>query len=373
MQSFKQIFEIGTHIISLPIDRNYKLDELFDTSLTGSYIEKLDENGNFINKEKILFENNQFSVSENYKELVPFQTIRLTIRRKTEVNWKFSFKSDSFVKNNEMIINQGYDKNKVFHLMQLCDLIYEKESIIEKKILEHYKFDNYLYFSKQSHKLMKKNFFKLVFTALKSKTKIVDLQFMKLNKYDETLKKEIITLIFKGSKEAEDWMTNIGLKRATFFGKEEVHKGFYESLKLFLTTMKNEDFAKKEDKNIRFHDDIDYINENCQIILAGHSLGGAIATLAGCYFTDLGIKKENLNIYTFGAPPVGCDEFSQNYGKRVELYRIVNENDIVPKIDKITNLRHFGKEIILESNDNEIHSCDNYIDNLIDDLYSKES
>jgi predicted lipase len=191
---------------------------------------------------------------------------------------------------------------------------------------------------------------------------------MKLSRYDESIDKNIIVLIFQGSQEAEDWMTNLSIKRANYFGREEVHKGFYNSLKLFLRTVKNKEFETKDNKKFRFNKDIDFINDNCKLILAGHSLGGAVATLAGCYFHDLGIKKENMTIYTFGAPPVGCEEFCSIYRKKLNLYRVVNEKDVVPKIDKLTNLRHLGKEIQLISNENEIHSCTGYIDNLIDEL-----
>jgi hypothetical protein len=369
MNSFKQKLESGIHIISLPIDKEYKLDELFDSDLTGSFIEELNLNGTFTRKEKILFENNEFIVSSQYKRLKPFETIRLTLKRPININWQISFKSNSFIKKEELKIIQGYDKNKSLQLMQLCKLVYDNESDIEQKVLSQYKFDDFFYFSKQSHKyMMKKGFFKLFYTFFKSKTNIVDLQFMKLSRYDESIDKNIIVLIFQGSQEAEDWMTNLSIKRANYFGREEVHKGFYNSLKLFLRTVKNKEFETKDNKKFRFNKDIDFINDNCKLILAGHSLGGAVATLAGCYFHDLGIKKENMTIYTFGAPPVGCEEFCSIYRKKLNLYRVVNEKDVVPKIDKLTNLRHLGKEIQLISNENEIHSCTGYIDNLIDEL-----
>ena len=217
---------------------------------------------------------------------------------------------------------------------------------------------------------MKKGFFKLFYTFFKSKTNIVDLQFMKLSRYDKDIDKEIIVLIFQGSQEAEDWMTNISIRRANYFGKEKVHQGFYDSLKLFLKTVKNKDFSTKDKKIYRFHQDINFLNKNCKIVLAGHSLGGAVATLAGCYFHDIGVEKENMTIYTYGAPPVGCEEFCSKYRKKLNLYRVINERDVVPKIDRITDLEHLGEEIVLISNEQEIHSCADYIDNLIDELNS---
>lgn len=369
MNSFKQKLDVGTHILSLPIDKEYKLEELFDANLTGSTIEKLKSNGEYTKKEKVFFENNEFIVSDVYKTLNPFEIIRLDLKRAVVINWQISFKSNSFIKNNELKIVEGYDKSKSLQLMQLCKLVYDNETNIKEKVLNQYKFDEFFYFSKQSHKhMMKRGFFKLFYTFFKSKTNIVDLQFMKLSRYDEEINKNIIVLIFQGSQEAEDWMTNISIKRANYFGKEEVHKGFYDSLKLFLKTVKNKDFETKDKKTYCFHKDINFINDNCKIVLAGHSLGGAVATLAGCYFNDLGVNKENMTVYTFGAPPVGSDEFCLKYKDKLNLYRVINERDIIPKIDKLTNLRHIGEEVQLVSNENEIHSCADYIDNLIDEL-----
>lgn len=369
MNSLKRELKIGVHILSLPLDKEYKLEELFDSSLTGSTIEKIDKSGSFINKEIVLFNNNEFKVSSEYKILKPLEVIRLNLKRPIVIDWHIVFKSNSCIKKEELKMSDTYNKQKALQLMQLSSLVYDEEEDIKAKIFNRYKFDDFFYFSKQSHKnMMNKGFFKLFYTFFKSKTNIVDLQFMKLSKYDETINKDIITIIFQGSQEPEDWMTNISVKRANYFDKEEVHQGFYDSLKLFLKTVKNKEFSTKDKKAYMFHKDIDFINKNCKIILSGHSLGGAVATLVGCHFHDLGIKKENMSIYTFGAPPVGCEEFCTKYRKKLDLYRVVNENDIVPKIDKITNLKHLGEIIVLESNEQEIHSCADYIDNLIDDL-----
>ena len=61
-----QTLSIGTHIIALPIDKEYSLDELFPYELTNSWIEKLDTHGKFVSKEKVSFLNNEFVVSDIY-------------------------------------------------------------------------------------------------------------------------------------------------------------------------------------------------------------------------------------------------------------------------------------------------------------------
>jgi predicted lipase len=102
-------------------------------------------------------------------------------------------------------------------------------------------------------------------------------------------------------------------------------------------------------------------------------LGGALATLVGCYLYEIGIKPENLEIYTFGAPPVGTEEFCANYENKFNIFRLVNENDVVPKIDKITKFFHLGEAFILPSNEGEVHSCEGYIDNIIDVMESTQA
>ena len=178
--------------------------------------------------------------------------------------------------------------------------------------------------------------------------------------------KELIVLVFKGSKESEDWLTNLTFKMCNYFGKEKVHKGFYDSLKLFIKSVNHKTFLSNKKQKYSLFKDVDFINDNCQILLTGHSLGGAIATLVGTYLLDIGIKKECIDVYTFGSPPVGSKIYAEKYNSKINLFRVINKNDVVPKINKISSLEHLGKEIILASNDNEIHSCDDYIDNLID-------
>ena len=63
-----------------------------------------------------------------------------------------------------------------------------------------------------------------------------------------------------------------------------------------------------------------------QLIVCGHSLGGALAIL----YTRLFATGVNGACYTFGAPPVG-DENVQD-GLKTPVYEIINELDIVPRL-----------------------------------------
>ena len=358
---------IGTHIIALPIDREYSLDELFPYELTNSFIEKLDANGKFVSKEKVSFLNNEFIVSGTYKKLQPFETIRLTLKRAITIDWDVHFTSNTKLLKENSTVEEHYTKDQALQLMQLCSLVYGSENEVESTIGTHYSFDYYYYFSKQNYKnTLQKNYLKILSTLFSSKLAIVDLQFLFLSKFDANLQKEVITIVFQGSQELEDWITNISMRSTSFFGKEKVHHGFYESLKLFFKTIDTLQLSTASDQSYALSKDIDFLNENCEIILSGHSLGGAIASLVGCYFLELGVKEENIQVYTFGAPPIGTKTFCDLYKTRLKEYRVVNEFDIVPKIENVTSLRHLSEKIELKSNEKEIHSCDDYIDNLID-------
>ena len=66
--------------------------------------------------------------------------------------------------------------------------------------------------------------------------------------------------------------------------------------------------------------------DDYQIYFTGHSLGGALATVALKYFSS----DASGACYTFGAPPVGIKDFENHI--KTPLYRIMNHLDIVPNL-----------------------------------------
>ena len=62
------------------------------------------------------------------------------------------------------------------------------------------------------------------------------------------------------------------------------------------------------------------------VFFTGHSLGGALATLAASRW-----NTETTHLYTFGSPRVGGKKFVQSFKTR-ERYRYRNNNDIVTKV-----------------------------------------
>ena len=67
--------------------------------------------------------------------------------------------------------------------------------------------------------------------------------------------------------------------------------------------------------------------------ITGHSLGGALATLAAARFA-LEMDKPVRGIYTFGQPRVGDREFARIFDAELKqrFFRFVNNSDIVTRI-----------------------------------------
>ena len=81
--------------------------------------------------------------------------------------------------------------------------------------------------------------------------------------------------------------------------------------------------------------------KGCKIWVTGHSLGGALATLFAGRF---GIIQ---GVYTFGAPRVGNEGFKENLD--VEIYRFVNNHDIVPRVPPPGVYVHVGNLKFIDS------------------------
>lgn len=116
---------------------------------------------------------------------------------------------------------------------------------------------------------------------------------------------------FRGSDQIVDWLTNLrAWATPTPWG--HVHRGYYEvagSLSEELAGILAADPLRRP------------------VVLTGHSMGGALAVLAGVMLTDL----PHAGIYTFGQPQVGRRNFSEAFRGRYPgpLFRFVNGADAI--------------------------------------------
>jgi len=360
MKQIKKVLKAGVHTLALPLKEPMKLEELFDKALAGATIEKLDSNGNWLPKETVRYKSREkFIISDTYATLNPFDTIRLTLTRNLTIDWSVSFLSHRGLIEAEKEFEEGFDWEKALFLAQLSVLVYEDKKEIEEDLERYYNFDKFYFFSKKSHRqLLKKALKKILLILLRGKKSIVDLQFMTLLKVNEVKNQKTVTIVFRGSKELGDWMTNLRARDENFYNRGYVHQGFRHASNLFLKTVRQRGELSQHLPEI--------LENNTKIILTGHSLGGTMATLIGCHLLERGVRKENLEVYTFGTPPIGDEKFCDYYQDKLHLHRLVNENDVVVHLNKLVRFQHFGEEIILPSNQGEVHSGEGYIDNIID-------
>ena len=118
-----------------------------------------------------------------------------------------------------------------------------------------------------------------------------------------------------------------------------VHKGFntYADLTLrMLLTSSSYEFLEQ----FRREKDAD-------LLLTGHSLGGAVATIVGQRLIDFGFDPDRLQVITVGAPAVANKTFKEMYGSRMNLIRVTNSEDPVPLTFQavLRNYRQFGEEL----------------------------
>ena len=140
---------------------------------------------------------------------------------------------------------------------------------------------------------------------------------------------DIAYIAFRGTMDTQEWMQNFTY-RQTPFPKSNKMK---QQHALFLNNSKNSPNIHSgflEVYNNFRNNLIDKIKQlkPKQVLIGGHSLGGAIATICGL---DLKILGYNTIVYNFASPRVGDDEFCNLINKsNLPLYRVVNTSDVAP-------------------------------------------
>ena len=74
------------------------------------------------------------------------------------------------------------------------------------------------------------------------------------------------------------------------------------------------------------------VNNQKNVIIAGHSLGGNIANVYASYFASSNAGFNNIYLYTYAAPAPGDSGFAQDLDNKItNAWHYENLNDIVPK------------------------------------------
>jgi predicted lipase len=128
-------------------------------------------------------------------------------------------------------------------------------------------------------------------------------------------------LVFRGTTNLVDWLTNIRATPDQWPRGGMVHEGFKGALELVWADVK----AVLEQP--------EYIN--CPLFYTGHSLGAALATLAASL-------KRPRALYTFGSPLTGDSDFAESLSE-VAVYRVVNNRDKVTTVPPARVFHQFGE------------------------------
>ena len=172
--------------------------------------------------------------------------------------------------------------------------------------------------------------------------------------------KKIVLIAFRGTSSLDDVGVDLTLNKTQFFNTDtKVHTGFYASLIHFIKKENNIFIDNKTLKEI-------IKNPNYKIIVTGHSLGGAVATLYGAYLSTFKERnKDNFVVYTYGAPAVGDEKFAEKFAGKVPLYRIINEGDPIPNstclsalLSKNFQYYHLTNPIVYNNNGEIIQNYD---------------
>jgi len=131
-----------------------------------------------------------------------------------------------------------------------------------------------------------------------------------------------IYVVFRGTKTISEWISNAQFAQVDYTYVADggmTHRGFTD----LYASIEGDVVASITAAKAQF--------PNATILLTGHSLGGALAILAG---PDLEERTGYVPVlYNFGAPRVGDPTFSQRFEGLVETsWRTVNTNDLVPKL-----------------------------------------
>lgn len=136
-------------------------------------------------------------------------------------------------------------------------------------------------------------------------------------------------ITYGGSKEWQDWGHDANIVKAPYKNMGWVHNGFSSAY---------DEMLPEQNK---------ILNKNKPVVVTGHSLGGATATVAAMDLKARGYNVHSLT--TFGCPMVGGDSFSAAFGKaNIPAFRYVNAWDVVPRIPK-GDFQHVGQPFYLST------------------------
>ncbi|KAH6683958.1 Alpha/Beta hydrolase protein [Halenospora varia] len=140
---------------------------------------------------------------------------------------------------------------------------------------------------------------------------------------------KLVVISFRGSSTTKNFITDVVYEQveSDLCQDCKVHKGFWYS------------WTEARNNTLTALTNIAKSNSGYKMIVTGHSLGGAIATLCAAEIRKSGMDAA---LYTFGSPRVGDPKFAQFVTDQAGgNYRITHFNDLVPHLPPLS----FGNKI----------------------------
>lgn len=158
-----------------------------------------------------------------------------------------------------------------------------------------------------------------------------------------------IVIFFRGTKldSYKNILTDVSiLKKDIKHGS--VHEGFLNAYSTIKEKVRN---AVKEAREKC---------PNCDVIITGHSLGGALSIMCATDLYDQNlIIPSKTYVYTIGSPRIGNKKFAVWFSNTFpNTYRITKENDIVSKLpSSILGYVHVGREVFFKEDNKDPIIC----------------
>lgn len=159
----------------------------------------------------------------------------------------------------------------------------------------------------------------------------------------ETTDSDVLIIAFKGTTTAQEVGIDLTFTREkTSVGR--VHSGFWNYF---------------HDKHKPVVDELLRQRGDGPVLFTGHSLGGALATLAASLYAP----NRRVGCITFGAPRVGDDKFAKRFNETVDYsLRMVNAKDPYTKMPPKRLYKHVGKKVLVDADlfDRGPHKLEGY-------------
>ena len=129
---------------------------------------------------------------------------------------------------------------------------------------------------------------------------------------------ERVFVAFRGTSSARDVRTDLRALRVPAPWAGTCHRGFLEAFDLVRRLLQDHIALLSRTRG--------------QVIYTGHSLGGALSTLAAAAHCEAGLEAR-ASLITYGSPRVGCGRFARALDAALQLnLRVANNNDAPARV-----------------------------------------